>query len=512
MKKLLSAMLAVIIMMSSICSSARAASDNTTLPIYQYENIILQGTYYYEGMEAIKDRSQMQCELQLNSVAIGNGSVEFEGILIEPDKSPRKINGKGSVFKSAAEKLRSVQGMTAVITDSLNCDVLCFQLEKEAHGEDLLPANRSLDGEPIIKIAIKSDESIIYFEEAFPVTTEYNYIYDYLVDEPNNQNPVLSPIYGLSNEESNNPVTELDIVQNAEAWLSNAFQSDETPVCLDNTVSLESRATFVKPSEVRFIPDRVFTDKGTWYSVNNPNNPMAGYYAITTEIPGSTTNRIIELIAWEYIGNPCDNITSGTRYGSNGTTGLKVLAVGEYRYYKEDNLLGQFTSSPQFKIKNGAFVMAINSLNEILYSVDRSMQSENKSVTINWSSLLGLLPLGKVYSTAVAIFNAIEYRDGSSSSGTIIYQSTAQNQQSIYGKLVKGHKMTCDDHMLAKPGDNAIIKYTVSQPSDLTRTTGSKQVFNKYYFVIVGKNGLTFQFSDKKLTVEQYRDCSYRVS
>lgn len=72
--------------------------------------------------------------------------------------------------------------------------------------------------------------------------------------------------------------------------------------------------------------------------------------------------------------------------------------------------------------------------------------------------------------------------------------------------------MTCDDHMLAKPGDNAIIKYTVSQPSDLTRTTGSKQVFNKYYFVIVGKNGLTFQFSDKKLTVEQYRDCSYRVS
>lgn len=100
----------------------------------------------------------------------------------------------------------------------------------------------------------------------------------------------------------------------------------------------------------------------------------------------------------------------------------------------------------------------------------------------------------------------------SSSSGTIIYQSTAQNQQSIYGKLVKGHKMTCDDHMLAKPGDNAIIKYTVSQPSDLTRTTGSKQVFNKYYFVIVGKNGLTFQFSDKKLTVEQYRDCSYRVS
>ena len=392
MKKLLSAMLAVIITMFSTCSSAWAASDNTTLPMCQYENIILRGTYYYEDMEAVEDRSQMQCELQLNRVAIGNSSVEFKGILIEPDQSPREIGGNGMIFKSVAEKLRSAQGLTAVISDSLNCDVLCFQFEGVAHGEDLLPANKDLDGESIIRIAIKIDKNLIYFEEAFPLTTEYNYMYDSLVDEPDNQNSVLLSTDGLSNEESNDTITELDVIQNAEAWLSNAFRSDETPVCLDDTVSMESRATFVKPPEVGFIPDRVFTDKGTWYSVNNPNNPMAGYYAITTEIPGSTTNRIIELIAWEYIGNPCDNITSGTRYGSNGTTGLKVLAVGEYRYYKEDNLLGQFTSSPQFKIKNGAFVMAINSLNEILYSVDRSMQSENKSVTINWSSLLGLLP------------------------------------------------------------------------------------------------------------------------
>lgn len=65
-----------------------------------------------------------------------------------------------------------------------------------------------------------------------------------------------------------------------------------------------------------------------------------------------------------------------------------------------------------------------------------------------------------------------------------------------------------------------MVRYSLTQDmiSLLTRKdesdmkTGGKQVFNKYYFIIAGKNGFTLQFSDKKLTVDQHRGCWYNVS
>ncbi len=518
-KKVLSLLLAVIMIIGVITVPSMAAETDMSshssndesgepLPTLGYDDIVLSGTRYYMGMEDITDKSQLSCEIHLRHMVLAGDSIEFEGEMIGSDQSVHEVCGEGVLFKSLAEHLRSSKGMTAVITNTQNSDILCFEFIQEASYMDLLPANKDLDGKALVRIALQIGEDIFYFEDALPTTVEYDKIYDNYASESNDIESISPAVYGMENVSDGDPITESDIVRNAEAWLTNTFRSEEIAKTPDNDCSMENRAAISQPDGLKFVPLSVFTSTGTWYN-DKAASGAAGYYAVTTAVPGSSTNRIIDLVAWEYINTPCNDITS--RYGSNGATGIKITGIGEYRYYKESNQLGLFTSSPQYKISECVIEMSMASAKEILLNVDRKLHSESKTVTVNWKSIIGLLPLGTAYSTAASAFNAIQYKDEGAKSGTIQYQDTATGQKNVYGKLVRGYQMTCNGHMLGKTGDQAIFTYTVNQPKDLSRVTGTKTIFNKYNFNIVGKNGFTFQYTDKKKAVTMDKSATYRV-
>lgn len=92
----------------------------------------------------------------------------------------------------------------------------------------------------------------------------------------------------------------------------------------------------------------------------------------------------------------------------------------------------------------------------------------------------------------------------SHSDACAVYQNTYAKQISTYGKPIKGRKVSCDTKQLSKTGDSLYLSYTITSPTDLPRTGGTKKVAHRFYFNVYERNGSGVY--TKTYTVEQIRE------
>ncbi len=309
----------------------------------------------------------------------------------------------------------------------------------------------------------------------------------------------------MSNGETS--ISEKETVQLKEDWKQSLISDDKEVQIWDGT-SYDAQTTI--PTSLTGIPIGVFTKEGRWASVNNPSNPYMGYYAVTYPVWGSK-NFITRVIKWEYLYNPCDNLSSNSEVATDGVVGFKIIDAAEYTYYAIRDSVELTSFFIPFRIKNASIAMGLQSEEQILSYVNRGMQADGKTISVNWRSLLGLLPFGQYYSAATTLFRAIEYKDNNITTSYDYFQSTAAGQKAVYGKLVRGYKMTDNGKYFIENGDTLNISFQVRQPKDLNRTVRKNAIANKYYFEIYERNGTTLLYSQKVYTVEQVRNSYYNV-
>lgn len=470
----------------------------------RFENFVILGTEYFDGMEVIEERSQLDHSLIVKLLDIDKNKISFDAILKDVDGEEISLSADGMLYTSKSEKLKKVNGMTAIL-NSNDCEVLSCIFENETDGADLFPVNVNLDGKDVMRISIKIDSKVYYFEGELPIEFEYDTVYSEMAQASSQKKDITlnmqNKVYTLNEE---------DVVKNQEIWrysMRKNFEPVEVDM-VDFEKEIQKRTTY--PSELSGVKSGVFVNAGEWASVNNPSAPQIGYYATTYSVSG-TNNYVTEIMKWEYLYNPCDNIVSGTNVGGDGSTGVKIITAAEYTYYAVRDSVELTNNFVPYKIKNSAVVMGLFSDEQILSGVNREVRSNGSKLTVNWSSILGLLPFGKAYSTISTVFSSIQYYNTGKTSPSETYQATASGQKNAYGKLIRGHKLTDNGNDLVDENDCLIIKFTVRQPTDLSRTSRWNNIGNKYYFEIYERNAYTLLYTTKVYTVDQMRESAYSV-
>jgi|GEM_PF-2292341 len=382
----------------------------------------------------------------------------------------------------------------------------------------LFPANSDLVGSPVMTFAIWFSDSILYFEGALPNNTVYAKMDSIALSK--------EEVEGLSKRRSAKTALSSNVLSKAETadeilgevQASESWRMFVNPVTEDDIVMLDDAGAIVENfgistrASVTGIPSGmpvdVFQKLGSWGCVNNPSNQANGYIAITTRRGGTTDVNETQLLQWGYIFNNANNLTSGSTVSNGGAISLQLKATGIYVYYASQNKIQLENSNGYLKITDAAIAMGLRSGEQILTKSASEIKSQGSAVTINWKAALGLIPVGYIQ-TAVELFSLVEYKEVENSIANALYPDTADLQKKNYGKLIRGRKLVHNGKQLTKNGDYFSIEYTVKQPKDLSRTTGTKYVSNKYFFFVYGRD--MGAYTNKIKTVNEIRESSYYV-
>ena len=507
MKRIISLILVVMLFSVNIGVSADNISigdDVKKMTDVTLNDFMILGTHYYKGMDVIENRSQLDYEFFINEINFSGNNITLKGDICKNESVISSIDEMGILYKSIAEKLQKVNGITAVFSEKTGTgdEILSCAFERNADVGELLPVNEELGGKTVIKIAIRNNNEILYFEGEIPISNNYTNVYNSVLEASGSKEAV-SVFNGIK---ADTDISEKEAVQLKELWKQGLLAcSGEAEILDDNKKEVQTRAS----SPLVGVPVSVFKQEGSWASVNNPSNQYMGYYAVTYPVSG-TNNFVTSIIKWEYLYNPCGNIGS-SNVASGGTTGFNISKSAEYTYYAVRDSIEFTNSFIPYRIKNAAVAMGLQSDEQIITYVNRRMQANASKITVNWTAILGLLPLGEYYSAASNLFSAITYKNNNISTSDDSYQASANGQKSVYGKLVRGHKLTDNGKYFIKDGDKMNIIFEVSQPNDLTKTSRTNYIGNKYYFEIFERNPYTLAYSNCVYTVNQIRTSSYYV-
>ena len=503
MKRVIGLMIAMAMMMSIPFQTVYAADNMEEATTVIVDGFEVEGVEYYQGMEVIEDKSQLEYKLNIESIVFDGNSIRIKAKIFYKNNVIATFDEIGTIYKSTAKKLVKVNGITAIFAPQNNFEIVSCSFEETADLGELLPVNENMNGKTVVKLAVKKNNKILYFEGEAPLESKYNKIFDMALD-PSSEIDVMEEMKGVSKEVG---VSEKEIVQLAEHWKHSLLSSVEEVTVIGNaTQEIQTRAT----SPVQGVPVSVFTQEGTYKVAYISSNLDMGYFAVTSVVAG-TNNFVTDIIKWEYLRNPCGNISAGSYVATDGTVGFNILDIAEYTYYVARDSIECTDDFIPYRIKNATVEMGLRSKQEILTRVSREIQANGSAITVNWASLLGLLPLGEVYSTTASLFGAIEYRNDNVSSASVTFQAQAQAQENVYGKLVRGYKLVDNGKYFAKNGDKLQFDFRVAQPSDLTRAAGTNYIANKYYFEIYERNAFTLLYNELVYTVNQSRTSSYYV-
>lgn len=507
MKKIISLVMAVTIFltMSNIVFAEKEKNEDANMK--PTVSMTIRGTEYYQGMPLTERKEQLDYTLKIDEFEVDNQDVKLSGSIFNQSGKIAEISDDGLLYKSQKTLLQKVNGLTILFPRKENWQILSCTLEKNAFDGELLIANMEMAGKPVIKIAVQNKDKIYYFEGELPVGFDYDSLYAAA------KNPSEEKKISEIDERfiiGDGSVSEYEIIQYEDGWrTSSPLQSNGVTV-LDNESDemMISQTNAVSPIEG--VPVNVFTQAGKWASVNNPNKQTMGYYAVTNQV-NDTNNYKTQIIKWEYIYPECNNFEVGDKVAYGGATQFRIHEAYEYTYFASRNEIELTNTFITYRIKNAAVAMGLQSDEQILGGVNRTMEANGRGVNINWKSILGLLPLGQYYSTAVTLFNSISFVEKNVSSSEDIFQDTAKGQKDVYGKLIRGYKMTDNGKYFIKNGDRMGFTFQVRQPSDLGRTVRRNSIANKFYFEIYERNPMSTMYTDMVYSVNQIRNSYYNV-
>lgn len=531
-RKLFSVILLVFILMN-MCLTASASETEIKVDQSMADEILVTerngnefevpGIEYSSNMAVVTDKDQMKYTLKVNELSLHQGKIDFcAEIYDENHNLIKEISQVGDIFESTATSGKESGRITAMFEDAgdkvfkiLNCS-----FESDPVVDLLFPANKDLANMPIMTFAVWINNGVLYFEGALPDNKIYTKIDDIAVNEDEvgalfkrrSAGAMFSSAV-LSEAETREEV--LEEVQASESW-----RAYLDPVTEDDVIMLDDEETIAKyfgrtsRATVSGIPDGmpvdVFQKLGSWGSVNNPNNQANGYVAITTRRGGTTNVNETKLFQWGYIFNKCGDFAKNVDVSSGGTIALQAKAVGRYVYYPDQNKI-QYEGSADLKITDMAIAMGLRSGEQIITKTSEQIVAQGKSISINWKAVLGLIPNGYVQ-TAVKLFSLIEYKDSDNNpvNGKWDFPDTASLQIKNYGKPIRGRKLVHNGKELTTAGDQLRVEYTVKHPNDITRTSGTKYISNKYYFFVYGRD-VWGAYTNKIKTVNEIRENSYTV-
>ena len=494
MKKIVGLLLAIVMTVSMTFSTRYAADNLLESKIITVNEFNVYGVEYYRGMEVVENESQLEYTLNIESISFEGNVVSMKGNVLHKDKKMATIDDIGTIYKSTAKKLIKVNGVTAIFSHKEDMEIISCSFEEKADLGELLPVNENLNGKTVLKLAIKIDNMIIYFEGELPIGKKYNDIFEAAID-PSDERKIMT-----SKKDITEAISEKEVVQLSEHWKYDLVPYVEAVEIMEGTIlGNQTRAT----SPVLSIPTSAFLTEGRWQNVGGTS---VGYYMVTYSVAG-TNNYVSYVLKWDYLKNTGGDMDDDGP--SEGSTGFTILIAREYTYYAvRDSIECTDTFAP-FKIKNAEVSMGLLSDREILVKVEKVAKANGNLLRVNWRSLLGLLPFGVYYTAAVTLFNAIEYSEAVNSPVNNFHE-TAAAQLDAYEKLVRGHELTGNGYDFSKEGDKLQINFSIFQPSDLERQVATHYIANKYSFDIYERNG-ALVYTNLVCEVNQNRLSSYRV-
>lgn len=453
--------------------------------------------------------------LQLAAFLYKDNCADLEATFVNTDGSEIPIQANGFVFSSAAPLARETELITFMFTTKSESPyrILNFGIRFSPNKELLLPSNQFSSDSPMIEVALseKPSNKIIYFEN------------EASEDLPSKETMLKSAIdtatasfsdYADFASHADTPwsIEESDCVdewvQCSEFWrsfLSEPLQESDIKVIEDTPVN--STMSTTSPSGIpNGVDATVFTTSGAWASVNSPNHPTTGYYAITGD--WVSNNKVTRLIQWEYIYNSCGSLSSNQEVSSDNATAISILRVGEYTYFASRNAVEYTGNYAYLRLENVAIATALKNDENILSRAHSSLQLDNSGITINWKEWLGLLP-NNPFTVAAKLLSSIEYVEVDHANACKEYQDTYQKQMNAYGKVIRARRVSSDSKKLTREGDSLNITFSIRQPRDLPRTAGSKGIVNRYYFKVYSRNSIGIYTEIK--TVQEIRETSFYV-
>lgn len=462
--------------------------------------------------------------LEISQFKMNGDQFTISGNVIrDQDNAQFLLDGYGCFIKSTVPFADETGRFTSLSQSNNELEIINISIEMKAHPSLILPENDHLANTPIIMIGLKIEDQFIYFEGALPIkNSKTSRSLELNACEAGDALKVHHDMAGelLSKAETEEEVSE--IIHSNESWRANIHRAElpEEDVMLDDPevaeqYGIDTRVSLTRAasSPVRNLPVDVMKKVGKWGSQNNPNEPTIGYSALTTYF-GNGPTVLCKYLVWEFLYNKPADMPKQTEVSTGGFSGVKIIAIGEYQYVPARDEFIYWGSSAQKRIKSPSVAVALRSANQIITQEKTELIGSGQKVLQTVLDYIGKAGI-PYYSKAVDIFNELNKAgnwvyQGTSRSSWREYGDTAKAQKSAYGDIVRAAKLSGNNEWLTQYDDHAYVSYTVRQPTDLTRTAGTKYVSSKYFFTVYEPD-LYGAYTVCTATINQTRDRGYYV-
>lgn len=491
-----------ITLLLTITSTAYAENTSYSERLELTNPLVLKGLEYNSDIPLIESEDQLDYEFVINDFVINNGNANLMGTVYHQGIKVFDIDSSGVVYADDSSFSQRVGRITVMFEPQEEYAIINLNVQEHADGDLLFPANAKYDNKAVMELAVSYNGVILYFEDGF----EHPSFPDKIRTCAKEISKESESSVFVNQENTDEPSISEDI-QASNAWQLFMNTPDDVTILDDEEATLY--AVNSTPAGVPTgIPANVFTTAGAWASVNNPTYQTLGYYA-TTNARSGTNNFVTALIQWEYIYNPCSDFPTGQSVASSGVTSIRIHLVGEFTYIASRNTVEYTGDYAYMRLQEPTILMALMSNQQLLSNATTSFRSQGSNLEINWLEYIGLVK-NEIFQTAATLLGAITYKEEDHTTACSDYQDTLAKQLATYGKVIRARKISHNGNKLAKKGDYLRIAFTVRQPRDLTRTPGRREIVNKYFFHVYGRD-IWGVYNKKLYTVEQFRYSYYDV-
>ncbi|MBR3121087.1 hypothetical protein [Oceanobacillus profundus] len=354
-----------------------------------------------------------------------------------------------------------------------NIEILSISLEENAYKGLLLPANYDLEGSAIIKMALKIQSDIYYFEDIIENAVSFDELASYSKTVKN------SDITNKTTEEEREIIEgKLEEVNRSDSWFVpfiktnfDNFEREEGDLSIHSTLEEEESCADPRYEPVCGMRMSNFINIGSKLSTIYSN---MGFYKDTISYPTGSDHRITSFMKWTYIGNGPSNDLIETDNSGSGSVALRVTDEGRYFYNAETNEATYHSEGTSLIRLENAEVQVVLPKEYIILEVERFADVQNGPTNIDYISLLGLSPFGKFIGIGDTLFSAIDYEPTVFSSNYKSFHKNVEDNILAFGNALRSFKNGLDKgNNLTVAGDQVGFRYSMQIPEDRERKTGS---------------------------------------
>lgn len=437
---------------------------------------VLNGVKYDGVLHEVMIKEDLDKSFEIESIDIDKGLFQIKGTIFDK-QNIYDIDVKGEIFRSNIQALLDSNANPFVVIPNENLDnkfeILSLSIEENAYKNLLLPANYDLEGSNVIKMAIKIQSDIYYFEDEIDNIIPFQKVATY----SNTVEP--SDLANKTSVEKEHVQSTLDKISLSDSWFVPFLKTDfeNTEIVNDatelhkNVEVQEEGESCVNPrtTPICGITIRYFKTIGSSLVTSFSDY---GFYKDTISFPTGSENRITSFMKWGYVGNGPDNISEIHESGV-GSIELQVTDEGRYWYNAET---GEATyhseGSSQIRLGN-AEVQVVIPKDYIILNTFKFATVQNGPSKIDFVSLLGLGPYGKNIGLIKTIYEALTYTSPGSESPYQTFYKTVDANELVFGNALRSFVNSLDEgYHLTAAGDQLGFSYTIQIPEDRERKTG----------------------------------------